>query len=51
LAGGLIGNAYSILTALWIAAAGSFLAALPVAFSSPLIGMRKLPDELDAQRD
>ncbi|MEJ7771067.1 MAG: hypothetical protein WKF51_04150 [Geodermatophilaceae bacterium] len=50
MAGGLIGNAYSILTALWIAAAGSFLAALPVAFS-PLIGMRTLPDELDAQRD
>lgn len=48
-AGGLIGEAFSILTALSIAAAGAVLAALPVVLS-PLIRMRELPDELDEHR-
>ncbi|MBA2388970.1 MAG: MFS transporter, partial [Geodermatophilaceae bacterium] len=48
-AGGLIGGAFSILTALSIAAAGAVLAALPVVLS-PLIRMRELPDELDEHR-
>jgi len=49
-AGGLIGQQFSILTALWVAAAGSLVASLPVVLS-PLIGMRDLPDEFDEHRD
>jgi MFS family permease len=47
LLGGVLGSWLGVLPALWIAAAGQLLAALPVALS-PLIGMRDLPDELDA---
>ncbi len=47
---GVIGEATSAQTVLWIAAFGSIVASLPVALS-PLIGMRELPDELDEHRD
>lgn len=49
-AGGVIGETFSILTALWVGAFGSVVAALPVLLS-PLIGMRALPDELDQHLD
>ncbi len=49
-AGGLIGETFSLLTALWVGAAGSILAALPVVLS-PLVTMRELPDEYDEHRD
>jgi MFS family permease len=47
LLGGVLGSWLGIVPALWIGAAGQVLAALPVTLS-PLIGMRDLPDELDA---
>jgi predicted MFS family arabinose efflux permease len=46
LLGGALGSWLGIVPALWIAAGGQALAALPVTLS-PLIGMRELPDELD----
>ncbi|MBA2554207.1 MAG: MFS transporter [Geodermatophilaceae bacterium] len=49
-AGGVIGQQFSVVTALWVAAVGSFLASLPVILS-PLIGMRTLPDEYDEHPD
>jgi len=49
-AGGVIGQQFSVITALWVAAVGSFLASLPVILS-PLIGMRTLPDEYDEHPD
>jgi len=48
--GGVIGDVFSVLTALWVAAAGSVLASLPVVLS-PLVGMRELPDEYDEHRE
>ncbi len=48
-AGGVIGQRFSVLTALWVAAFGAILAALPVLLS-PLIRMRALPDEYDEHR-
>lgn len=50
LLGGVIGDRFSLLAALWVAASGSILAAVPVVLS-PLVGMRELPDELDEHRD
>lgn len=47
LLGGLLGSWLGVLPALWVGVAGQVLAALPVVLS-PLIGMRELPDELDA---
>lgn len=47
LLGGIIGERFGILTALWVAAGGGALASLPVLFS-PLIRMRDLPRHLDA---
>jgi MFS family permease len=47
LLGGALGSWLGIVPALWIAVGGQVLAALPVTLS-PLIGMRDLPDELDA---
>jgi MFS family permease len=45
--GGVLGEQLGILPALWISAAGLFVAALPVLLS-PLVRMRDLPRELDA---
>lgn len=45
--GGVLGDLVGVLPTLWVATAGGFLACLPVVLS-PLIGMRDLPDELDA---
>jgi MFS family permease len=45
--GGVIGERFGILTALWVAVAGAALSVLPVLFS-PLIRMRELPRHLDA---
>jgi MFS family permease len=45
--GGVLGEQLGILPALWISAAGLFVAALPVLLS-PLARMRDLPRELDA---
>ncbi|WP_454049577.1 MFS transporter [Cellulomonas sp. Marseille-Q8402] len=42
LLGGWIGHTWGVLPTLWVAAAGSVLAALPVLLS-PLLGMRELP--------
>jgi MFS family permease len=47
LLGGVLGSWLGIVPALWIGVAGQVLAALPVTLS-PLMGMRDLPDELDA---
>ncbi|MCU1615859.1 MAG: Major facilitator superfamily permease [Frankiales bacterium] len=47
LLGGVLGSWLGIVPALWIGAAGQVIAALPVTLS-PLVGMRDLPDELDA---
>lgn len=47
LIGGALGSGIGVVPALWVAAGGSLLAALWV-LTSPLIGMRELPDELDA---
>jgi MFS family permease len=47
LLGGVLGSWLGVLPTLWIAVAAEALAALPVLLS-PLIGMRTLPDELDA---
>jgi MFS family permease len=47
LLGGALGSWIGVVPTLWIAVAGEALAALPVLLS-PLIGMRELPDELDA---
>ena len=44
--GGVIGQTYGPRTVFWVAAVGGIVAALPVLFS-PLVGMRKLPTELD----
>ena len=44
--GGVLGSQFGIVTALWVAVAGSAVAALPVLFS-PLIRMRELPRALD----
>jgi MFS family permease len=47
LLGGALGSTIGVLPTLWISVAGAGVAALPVVLS-PLIGMRDLPDELDA---
>jgi predicted MFS family arabinose efflux permease len=47
LLGGALGSTFGVLPTLWIAVVGQGLAALPVTLS-PLIGMRDLPDQLDA---
>jgi len=47
LLGGVLGTAIGVVPALWVAVAGQLLAALPVVLS-PLLGMRDLPDALDA---
>jgi predicted MFS family arabinose efflux permease len=47
LLGGALGTWLGVVPTLWIAVAGSGLAALPVLLS-PLMGMRDLPDEFDA---
>ncbi|QNG35671.1 MFS transporter [Geodermatophilaceae bacterium NBWT11] len=47
LLGGVLGTALGVVPALWVAVAGQLLAALPVLLS-PLLGMRDLPDALDA---
>ncbi len=44
LIGGVLGSWLGVLPTLWVAAAGGFLACLPVVLS-PLMGMRDLPDE------
>jgi MFS family permease len=48
LLGGVLGTAIGIVPTLWVAVAGTVLAALPVVLS-PLARMRDLPDELDAR--
>ncbi|WP_157499045.1 MFS transporter [Geodermatophilus sp. Leaf369] len=50
LLGGVLGTALGVVPALWVAVAGQLLAALPVLLS-PLLGMRDLPDALDATSD
>lgn len=50
LTGGVVASAFSVLTALWVAAAGAILAAMPVVLS-PLIGMREFPAEYDQHAD
>lgn len=46
LASGFLGEHIGLVAVIWIGTAGSFLAAAPVVFS-PLLGMRKLPDQVD----
>jgi MFS family permease len=49
LLGGVLGTWLGVVPALWVAAAGSAVACLPVLLS-PLLTMGDLPDELDATR-
>ena len=49
LLGGVLGDWFGVLPAMWVAAAGGFVACLPVLLS-PLVRMRDLPDEWDAGR-
>jgi predicted MFS family arabinose efflux permease len=46
LASGLLGEHFGLVPVIWIGTAGSFLAAAPVLFS-PLLGMRKLPSQVE----
>jgi predicted MFS family arabinose efflux permease len=48
--GGIVGSRYGVLAALWVGAAGQFVAVLPVLFS-PLVRMRDLPRGLDQHAD
>lgn len=50
LAGGALGAAFGVATALWVAVFATFLAGVPVVWS-PLLGMRSLPRTLDATAD
>jgi MFS family permease len=47
LASGLLGEHLGLVPVIWIGTAGSFLAVAPVLFS-PLLGMRKLPSQVEA---